>query len=381
MSLTVIRLSTLLFVAAIVVGDAVSAPADAPSAQTAPPPRPDMVIDAGVRQQAIDELAVQMGANYVFPDVGEKMVAAVRAHHAAGAYDKISSARAFAELLGTHLVEVSKDKHIRVRYSREALPPEGDAKVEPKRSKAEEARAAAFDRWMSYGFSKFEKMDGNIAYLELRGFADAKGGAKTVQTFMSAAADADALIIDLRRNGGGEPAMVALISSYLFGAAKVHLNDLYYRPTNKTEQYFTNPKAPGAHYGPDKPIYILTSKRTFSAAEEFTYNMKNLKRAIIVGETTGGGANPGGGRRTGEHFMTFIPSGRAINPITKTNWEGTGVTPDVAVPADQALLTARIMATRPMVEALKDPRFREGAGGMLAELQAELDKLKAKPAQ
>jgi hypothetical protein len=342
-----------------------------------------MSIDAAIRSQAIDELVTEIKANYVFPDVGDKMIADIRAHQAAGDYDKAVSARAFAELLGTHLVAVSHDKHIRVNYSPEALPPEGKAgaKPSPAQEKADSARQLGFDRWMSWGFSKIEKMDGNIGYLELRGFADAKTGAKVVANAMTALADSEALIIDLRRNGGGSPEMVALISSYLFDAEKIHLNDLYFRPTNKTEHFYTNPKVAGTRYGRSKPVYVLTSKRTFSAAEEFSYNLKNLKRATIIGETTGGGANPGEGRRTGEHFMTFIPTGRAINPITKTNWEGSGVTPDIAVPADQALLTAQIMAMTPMVDAITEPRFKRGAGGKLAELKDELEKLKAKSAQ
>ncbi len=384
MSLAVRRLGALVLAACAATGAIAQTPAPvapATAGATAPASRPDKLIDAAIRTQAIDELAAQMSANYIFPDVAAKMMADIRARQKAGEYDSITSAQKFAETLGQQLQAVSKDKHIRVNFSPEPLPPESTAAEVPKADSAEDARRLAFNRWVNFGFTKFEKLDGNIAYLELRAFSDAETGARTVATFMSAAADADALIIDLRRNGGGSPAMVALVSSYLFGAEKVHLNDLYWRARGKTDSFHTNPNVEGTRYGPDKPVYVLTSKRTFSAAEEFTYNLKNLKRAVIVGETTGGGANPGGGRRTGEHFVTFIPSGRAINPITKTNWEGTGVTPDIAVPADQALLTAHIRLMTPMVEKIADPRFKRGAGGKLAELQAELDKLKAKAAQ
>jgi C-terminal processing protease CtpA/Prc len=125
-------------------------------------------------------------------------------------------------------------------------------------------------------------------------------------------------------------------------------------------------------------VYVLTSKRTFSGAEEFTYNLKNLKRATIIGETTGGGAHPGGGFRISEHFGMFIPTGRAISPITKTNWEGTGVTPDVNVPADQALLVARIMALKKSIPTIANPDRKAAMGEELQNLEKELAAMKSK---
>ena len=180
------------------------------------------------------------------------------------------------------------------------------------------------------------------------------GAGETATAAMSFVANTDALIIDLRENGGGSPDMVALVCSYLFGAHPVHLNDLYFRPENSTHQWWTLPYVPGQRYE-NKPVYVLTSKRTFSAAEEFTYNLKSLKRATIVGETTGGGAHPGGPRRINEHFTMFLPSGRAINPVTKTNWEGTGVAPDVSVSAEKALNTAYLAALKTIARNLTQP--------------------------
>jgi C-terminal processing protease CtpA/Prc len=136
---------------------------------------------------------------------------------------------------------------------------------------------------------------------------------------------------------------------------------------------------PGRRYT-GKEVYVLTSKRTFSGAEEFTYNLKNLKRATIVGETTGGGAHPGGTRRVTDHFAVWVPSGRAINPITKTNWEGTGVTPDIAVPADQALATAHVAALKHLKEQATDSDERKGLEDALRDVQKDLDALKQKRA-
>ena len=164
----------------------------------------------------------------------------------------------------------------------------------------------------------------------------------TAVAAMNFLAHADAIIIDLRENGGGDPKMIALVSTYLF-SKPTHLNDLWERKSNTTQQYWTLPYVPGDRLD-GKPAYVLTSKRTFSGAEEFSYNLKNLKRATIVGETTGGGAHPVRGQRIDDHFIIGVPFARAINPISKTNWEGTGVEPDVKVPAAEALATAQKLA-------------------------------------
>ncbi|GAB2870259.1 hypothetical protein GCM10027277_44430 [Pseudoduganella ginsengisoli] len=298
-------------------------------------------ISAAERNEAIDTLVTDLTGNYVFPDVAEKMAASIRARQQRGEYDQVADGKAFAQLLEQHLREISHDKHIQIRYT---PAPEAAARRGSAAPGASQA-SNAFGRRVNFGFEKFERLEPNIAYLELRGFVDPSGGAETVAAAMGMAANADALIIDLRRNGGGSPRMVALISSYLFDLERVHLNDLYWRDGNRTEQFWTNPDVAGQRLGSKKPVYILTSKATFSAAEEFSYNLKQLKRAVIVGEVTGGGANPGGGFKFSEHVGGFIPTGRAINPITHTNWEGTGVQPDVVVPADQALQTALSLAT------------------------------------
>lgn len=179
--------------------------------------------------------------------------------------------------------------------------------------------------------------------MDFRNFYPSQYSKNVVASVMGFLANCDAIIIDLRQNGGGDPDGVRLICSYFFDSNPVHLNDLYYRPEDKTEEYWTLKEVDGKRM-PDVDVYVLTSNYTFSGAEEFTYNLKNLKRATIVGETTGGGAHPGGIMAVNNNFVMFVPNGRAINPITKTNWEGTGVTPDVEVSADKALETARLLA-------------------------------------
>jgi C-terminal processing protease CtpA/Prc len=181
---------------------------------------------------------------------------------------------------------------------------------------------------------------------------------------MSFLAHTDALIIDLRRNGGGEPAMIAYVLSYLFDEP-THLNDIYERVGDKTQQWWTMPHVPGQRFGAKKPVYVLTSRTTFSGGEEFAYNLKNLKRATLIGETTGGGAHPVRAVKVSQHFAIGVPFARAISPITRTNWEGTGVTPDVPKPADQALDTAYVMALEKIVEMTDNPRQKEQLQGLL----------------
>lgn len=334
---------------------------------------PDLTIDAATRTAVVDGLIKELNEGYVFADTAKKMEDDLRLRSANKEYDQLTSGRSFAEKLTADLQAISHDKHLRVRFSFQAIPVRSDRR-EP--SAEEKAQFDSFVKRANYGFDRAERMDGNIGYIELRGFFDPEGGAATVAAAMSMVANTDALIFDLRQNGGGDPAMVALICSYLFDK-KVHLNDLYFRPADKTEEFWTNPSVPGKKFI-DKDVYILTSARTFSGAEEFSNNLKVLKRATIVGETTGGGANPGGMVRLNDHFGVFVPTGRAINPITKTNWEGVGVEPDVKVPKEQALKTAYLMALKKSLSTEKDENLKTQLKEVIDLTQKELDELKSK---
>jgi retinol-binding protein 3 len=340
---------------------------------SAQPEQPDLTIDAAARTQVIDTMLKRLNDAYVFPEVAKKMEQSIRERVDKKEFDQITSAKEFAQKLTNDLQAISNDKHLRVRYSYQPLPERGPQR-EPTAEEREQRRREL--TWMNHGFAKVERLPGNIGYLEFFNFMDEVLGADTVAAAMNFINGTDALIIDMRNNGGGNPAMVALVCSYLFSPEPVHLNDLYWREGNRTEEFWTKNEVAGKRYL-NKDVYVLTSKRTFSGAEEFTYNLKNLKRATIVGETTGGGAHPGGGFRINEHFGMFVPMGRAINPITKTNWEGTGVTPDVSVPADQALLTARVMALKKALTTV-NPDLKTRMQEEIEKLEKELNTLKAK---
>jgi C-terminal processing protease CtpA/Prc len=181
---------------------------------------------------------------------------------------------------------------------------------------------------------------------------------------MSFVANTDALIVDLRKNRGGEPAMVAYVLSYLFDQA-THLNDMVHRLEGRTQQWWTRSDVPGQRYGGKKPVFVLTSSKTFSGGEEFAYDLKNLKRATIIGETTKGGAHDSRPVKVGDRFIMELPFARAVNPITQTNWEGTGVEPDLASPADQSLNLAYRLAIKEIISTTNNTRQKEQLESLL----------------
>jgi retinol-binding protein 3 len=310
-------------------------------------PMGSQTIDAAQRKQAVDDLCKLMKENYVFPDVAARTAEFIQKQLASGAYDRDTAAVAFCDDLTRDLRSISKDKHMRV-----GVRPPGENPVADDSPEARE-RMRQQMRQENFGFEKAEILPGNIGYLDLRMFLTPLIAGETAVAAMNFLGNCDALIFDLRQNGGGEPAMIQLLSTYLF-AESTHLNDLYFRKGEKRDQFWTLPYAPGPKLV-DVPVYVLTSSYTFSGAEEFANNLKVLKRATLIGETTGGGANPGEGFPVAPFFQCFIPTGRAINPTTGTNWEGTGVEPDIKVPARDALRVARTEALKALRAKTKSP--------------------------
>lgn len=275
---------------------------------------------------------------YVFPEIGKKMNALLNKNLELGKYDSITDPNVFSQTLTEHLFTISNDKHLGV-----TLIPE----LKEMSSKTfatddmEQAMKERLDKLggNNYGFKEFKILEGNIGYLDLRIFHYPKWAKKAAVEAMSFFSEANALIIDLRNNGGGSGEMVRFISSYLFEGTPIHLNSFYSRRGNSFSESWTLSSVPGKQL-PDIDVYILTSNRTFSAAEEFTYNLKHLKRATIIGEKTRGGAHPVSPQKATNRFEVWIPWGRSINPITKTNWEAVGVIPDINIESDKALAKA-----------------------------------------
>jgi hypothetical protein len=348
-------------VASVVLGALFSFPACA--AQDTP-------LNASDRAAIVQTLAAKIKANYIEPKKAERIGSAIIGKNAAGGYAAAASATAFSAALKTDLREFSGDKHFSAgRY--EGFTEPSATEEPPSRAKIDEWRNAVARR--GFEIEKIERLPGNVGYIELRRFAGVEFVGAAYTAAMSLLSGTDALILDLRRNGGGDPASVAyLVSHFLPAGDAQHLIDIYDRPTDTTRQVWTVPTFAQRY---DKPVYVLTSARTGSAAEDCAYDFQVLKRGTLVGETTIGASNPVSWYSLGHDIAVSIPTARTTNFVTKTNWEHVGVKPDVAVPAAQALQAAHAAILRNLVSSAKEGDERKELQRLLTMVEkGESDK-------
>jgi hypothetical protein len=309
-------------------------------------PRPKVVVDEAMRAQAIDALVAGLNQYYVFPEKAKQIETLLRQRQKDGAYADIGDGNRLAAKLQADLASVAHDLHMRVAFSPERLPPQPPlpsmAQLKAQQAPREDSNVAM--RWIkrigrsmaTFGVEKADHLSPKIGYLKISGFPPPHLTAEKYAAAMDKLADTDALVIDVRDNGGGTPMSVALLISY-FVDQPTHLNDIWERASGETLQFWTADRLDGKRYGGKKPVVILAGPGTKSAGEDFTYTMQALKRATVVGERTWGGAHPTMPWRLGDHFYASIPAARSISPVTHGNWEGTGVIPDVAAPPAEAL--------------------------------------------
>jgi hypothetical protein len=296
----------------------------------------DVPLDAAGRKRVVEAILSALKQNYVYPETAEKMAAAIHDNQQKGKYDDITDGGLLANQMDEELRAVSHDRHLHVEYSPFKLPAQRQG---PDPAEAQMQRELERNNCT---FEKLEILPENVGYVKFNAFPSPEICGPTVAAAMNFLAHADALIFDLRDNGGGDPRMVALIATYLFDHP-IHLSDIYNRREDSTTQYWTLPYVPGKQLA-STPAFVLTSARTFSGAEDFTYNLQAIQRVTVIGETTGGGAHPTMFQAVDAHFSVAVPFARSINLTTKTNWEGTGVTPDVQVESTEALQAAQRLA-------------------------------------
>jgi retinol-binding protein 3 len=300
--------------------------------------------------QTIDTLVAKLNDHYVFPDTAQKIEAVLRQRQREGKYDGIRNGYKLAQQLTADVRNVAKDVHMKVWFG-----PGLDLFDE-----AEEPAPASLAEWeernnvvmrpilrhmATRGTVRVDRLGGNIGYLKVSAFPEAFLMTDKFAAAMDQLADTDGLIMDLRRNRGGDPQAVVLLASY-FVDERTRLNDIWDRDTGNTAQHWTHDKLDGKRYGGRKPVLILVGPETASAGEDFAYTMQAMQRATVIGQPTWGGAHPVSRYRIGEHFYAVIPSQRSISPITGSNWEGVGVTPDIAATPDSALAVARKLMGR-----------------------------------
>jgi len=328
-------------------------------------------------------------ANYVFPEVAEQAAAAVEARLEAGEYDDLDEIT-LTELLTRHLQDVTGDKHLRLRLGggpgpgprpggpgpgpEHGGPGPGPEPGGPEPGGPEPGPRPAMrqrGQLINFGIRRVERLDGNVGYLDVRQVPPPAHAGPAISAAMELVAGTYALIIDLRHNGGGSPEGVVFWCSYLVSERPTHLNDIFHADTGETRQFWSLPYVPGTRYV-DRPVYVLTSSRTFSGGEDFCYTLQALGRAELIGETTGGGAHPTRPFPISRAVHIGIPFARSINPVTGTNWQGTGVVPDVAVPEAEAYDVAYGKALRHVL-GLDDvpPPIEHEARDALAALESE----------
>jgi hypothetical protein len=336
---------------------------------------PVAAIDLGTQREVLSQLAQVLESQYAIEGTAKKLASFLRAKAKSNAYKDITSGPEFARTLTDDLYSVAHDKHLRVSFTFAPMPPPPKGPPGPLPQDVIDQM-----RKLNGAIPKAEILDGNVGYMRVNGVPPVAVARSAVTAAFAFLHNTDALIIDNRGNGGGDPETVALYVSYLSDGKPFLVNTFHWRAGNRIEEFRTTDLGDLA-YGAHKPVFVLTSPMTFSGGEELTYDLQKLQRAVIVGEVTGGGANPGGRVPLGAHFVVNVPQGQAVNPITGTSWEGVGVKPDIAVPSTMALSRAHAQAIEQLIGEASDPRSKTALEAIAMKLGtiADADSGNARP--
>jgi C-terminal processing protease CtpA/Prc len=279
----------------------------------------------------VEQVVEHLTETYIFPDRAARASELLRARRDQGAYDDAAGPD-LCERISGDLLEACADRHLRLIWHETPTPEVDEAELH--------AALREQIRLENHGVRRVELLPDNIGLIELTIFPEPSSGGASLTAAMRLVEHTDALIFDLRPTRGGSPDGVVFLASFLFPDGEVHLSDFVSGPSGPARQYWTSAYVPGPRYL-DRPVYVLTSSTTFSGGEAFAYDLQALGRAVVVGETTRGGAHPSVMVPLTEQIELRLPVARSVNAVTGANWEGVGVQPDILVPAADALEASR----------------------------------------
>lgn len=322
-----------------------------------------MDIDDKTKAKIVEQIAELLSEKYIFPEISLKI-----ADHLRGAIEECAPLLTFppaefAAALTQDYLSMAQDTHLQLDYDPDRASG-GNNTEELMKRHSEHIRRYNFE------FSRVERLAGNIGYLSIHGFPPPEVAGQVAAGAMAFVANTQALIFDIRGNGGGTPEMVQLLISYLVEDVPQPLSGIYYRATGQTRTFQTLPELSGTRM-PDVPVYVLVDRQTHSAAEAFAYDLQALKRATIIGERTRGGAHLVDFIPFQNTFVLMLPIARAVNPITGGNWQGSGVSPDIEVPSEGALRVAHERVLHQLLESTADEDEREFLQAEMKILQSE----------
>ncbi|RSC93345.1 S41 family peptidase [Tenacibaculum singaporense] len=327
------------------------------------------VLSQDKKQNIVTTIQSHLKTTYVNLEKANKMIKVLNVNLKSKKYKAITNPTEFSKVLTKDLQTSSKDLHLKVNYKPKQVAENRQLSSEDIRLKKEQMKAKKMAE-INFGFMETKILRGNIGYLNLCLFADTKYAEETATAAMNFLSNTNAVIIDLRNNKGGVPSMIQLLSSYFFKDNPVLLSNFYERKTNAETQLYTlniNEESKMAN----KPLYILTSKKTFSAAEAFAYSLKYYNKAIVVGEVTKGGANRTKRITINNQFSISIPYIEAIHPVTKSNWEGVGVQPNIKTSKKDAFARAYLEALNNTIKRNKKSVLNQVGYALLQESKTE----------
>ena len=317
------------------------------------------------RTAIIDSVASIFHERYVYPEMGASIDSLLRSRLSDGVYNEYTSISEFANTIKNDLRDITGDRHISVV----PIPKDRWYVVEGDIETENQVYSSSLQ---NFGWVKLEWFLGAVGYIKVDKFENASFASDIADAALSFMANSKALIIDLREHHGGHENMLQLVASYFF-AEPTQLGGLYWTYLDSTQETWTQAYINGTPLY-DKDLYLLTSSSTASGAEAFAYRMKQHGRATIIGENTRGAAHWSDWYEFPELGIAVrVPVARPVNPVTEGDWEGTGVIPDIEVPAQKAFDMAYLKALQKLAPSITEPQVKRQLEWTIPAINAKVN--------